>query len=458
MTRVLIIGGGPAGMAAAALLAQHGLRPVLIDENADVGGQIWRKPSAPVALDHARILGARAAARHARAHAEFAALSPRVEHRARTLAWTVANDEVFLLEAGRVTALRFDALLLATGATDRLMPVPGWTTPGVFSLGGAQTLLKDQGATIGARVVFAGASPLLYLAALQYRAAGAEVAAVLDTTPFAAKRAALPVLARAAPRLVGEGIAMLARLRHAGIAVHHGVEDLVVEGDEWVEAVRFRVGGRRHRVGCDALALGFGLRPETQLADLAGVPLRYDADFRDWFPQADADGRCAPRLYVAGDGALTGGAEAAWASGRLAAWAILEDVGKPVAETDRQRLRRRLARLRAFQRGLARAFAWPAPWAAGLDDATMLCRCEGVTVGALRAAARAPLGPRELNRAKAVTRCGMGGCQGRYCGPAGAEVLAAALGTARETVGRLRAQAPVRPIPLAAALAEEAEG
>jgi NADPH-dependent 2,4-dienoyl-CoA reductase/sulfur reductase-like enzyme len=438
-------------MSAASVLAGHGLRPVLVDEGADVGGQIWRKPSAHFAPDHRAVLGAGAAA----AHAAFAAIAGRLEHRPRTLAWNVFGGEVFLAEGSRISALGYDALLLATGATDRLMPIPGWTMPGVFTLGGAQTLLKDQGATIGRRVVFAGASPLLYLAALQYRAAGVTVAAVLDTTPLAAKRAALPALARTAPRLLARGLAMMARLRLAGVPVHHGVEELAVEGGDWAEAVRFRAAGAAHRIGCDAVALGFGLRPETQLADLAGVSLRFDPALRQWFPETDGDGRCGAGLYAAGDGALTGGAEAAEASGRLAAWAILRDLGHTVPETECAALRGTVARHSAFQRGLARAFAWPAPWAPRLAPDTMLCRCEGVTIGALREAVGAPLGPREINRAKAITRCGMGRCQGRFCGAAAAEVIASTLGLDAEAAGRLRGQAPVKPIPLDAALAEE---
>jgi NADPH-dependent 2,4-dienoyl-CoA reductase/sulfur reductase-like enzyme len=456
MADVAIVGAGPAGMAAAAVLVEHGLRPVLVDEAERPGGQVWRQPSAPVAPDKERLLGRTGAAEFTRAHAAFAAVAGKVNHRPRHLAWTVQDGELFMAEGSRITTLRPQALLLATGATDRLLPVPGWTLPGVFSLGGAQVLLKDQGTAIGRRVVFAGASPLLYLAAMQYRAMGVEVAAVLDTTRFAEKLRAAPGLARSAPHVLARGLSYMARLRAAGVPILHGVSGLAVEGEARAEAIRVRdQSGAQRRIACDAVALGFGLRAETQLADLAGATLRFDPVFRQWLPQTDASGRCSPGLYAAGDGCTIGGAEAAELSGRLAAWAILADRGAKVPEAELLALRRRLGRLRAFQRGLAQAFAWPGHWLHTTPAETVLCRCEAVTLGALRAALAQPLGPREVNRAKALTRCGMGRCQARFCGAAMTEAVAQALDRPLEEVGRLRGQAPVKPIPLDAALATE---
>ena len=141
-----------------------------------------------------------------------------------------------------------------------------------------------------------------------------------------------------------------------------------------------------------AVAFGFGLKPETQLAELAGVPLDYDPVFRQWLPRADTDGRCG-NIYLAGDGATIGGAQAAALTGTLAACAALEDRKIAVTGVDRARARRQVARLRRFQRGLARAFAWPVDAIHGLDDDVMVCRCEGISAGDLRAAIRAGLRP-----------------------------------------------------------------
>jgi NAD(P)H-nitrite reductase large subunit len=277
---------------------------------------------------------------------------------------------------------------------------------------------------------------------------GAEIVAILDTTPLTAKVMAAGDL-MASPGTFWRGLGYMAALRRAGVAIHHGVQLQTFEGTAGVEAVRF---GDRHGeeiiLPCDAVAVGFGLKPETQLVELAGAELRYDQVFRQWLPHADADGRCGGNVYVAGDGATVGGAQAAALTGTLAACAVLEDFKIKAAGINRVRLRQQIARLRRFQRGLARAFVWPMDALRTLDDDVMVCRCEGISAGALRASLRADFGPAEVNRLKAITRCGMGRCQGRFCALAAAELTAQTLGLPLEAVGRLRAQPPVKPLPL----------
>jgi len=446
--KVAIVGAGPAGIAAADLLAAHGVAPVVIDEGRRPGGQIYRQPREGLALDIAALLGSEAD-NYRRTHATFAHLRDRVDYRPQTLAWGIEDRTLHTVCGTTAATLDFDALLLATGATDRTLPIQGWTLPGVFTLGGAQVLLKEHGCLIGRRIVFCGSSPLLYLAAKQCRAMGAEIVAVLDTTPFAAKVAAARDL-MAVPGMFARGLGYIAALRRVGVALHDGVTLRAFEGARGVEAVRFRDRrGAEVTLRCDAVAFGFGLKPETQLAELAGAELRYDATFRQWLPHADADGRCGSNVYVAGDGATVGGAQAAALTGMLAGCALLDDFKIAVRGVDRPRLRRQVQRLRRFQRGLARAFAWPAGIMAELDDAVMVCRCEGIIAGELRAALRADFGPTEVNRLKAITRCGMGRCQGRFCGLAAVELTAQALNVPLENVGRLRMQPPVKPIPIA---------
>jgi NADPH-dependent 2,4-dienoyl-CoA reductase/sulfur reductase-like enzyme len=430
-------------MAAAGVLARHGLRPLVLDEAAEAGGQVWRR-----IVDDAfaaRLLG-REMPKYQRAHSDFASWRDRMDYRADTLAWAVSGDTLHLVSAGQALSERFDALILATGATDRLLPIRGWTTPGVYSLGGAQALLKGQGCAIGRRVVFCGSSPLLYLAAVQYALAGAEVAAVLDTTPYRRKLAAGPRLLGGLPTL-WRGISYMNALRRRGIPIIHGVRLQRILGASRVEGIAFSAPGAAEEVvACDAVGLGFGLRPETQLAELAGATLRFDPVFRQWLPQADLDGRCGGSIYAAGDGCAIGGADAAEVSGALAAYAVLADAGRSIPEREIAGLRRRLLGYRRFQQALATAFAWPAHWMADIADDVPLCRCERVTVGEIRQALHRELGPRELNRGKAITRCGMGRCQGRYCGLAAAELISTELSLPLEQVGRLRAQAPVKPL------------
>lgn len=450
---VAIVGAGPAGTRAAARLAAAGLRPVVIDEAAGNGGQIYRRQPEGFTRPAKALYGFEAARAHA-IHADFDALRPRIDYRPDTLVWHLYDDALHLLTGTRASRLPYDALILATGATDRIMPLPGWTLPGVFSLGGAQIALKAQACAIGSRVVFLGSGPLLYLVAYQYAKAGAMVAAVLDTAPAGARRRAAAALA-ARPAMLAKGLYYTAMLMRAGVPMHHGVTPLAVEGSGGVSALRFRdAAGAERRLDCDAIGLGYGLRSETQLADLARCEFAFDDVARQWLPIADADGRTtSPGVYLAGDGARILGADAAELSGRLAACAALRDLGMDVPDAEIAGLRRALAPMARFRQGLDIAFPWPAHLAAALPDETIVCRCECITAGELRAVAREKGAP-EVNRAKAFSRLGMGRCQGRMCGLAGAEVLADALGVPVSQVGRLRGQGPVKPLPVETELSE----
>jgi NADPH-dependent 2,4-dienoyl-CoA reductase/sulfur reductase-like enzyme len=429
----------------------------VIDESPRPGGQAYRQPPAELDLDIAALLG-REYANYERLHAEFATAMPRIDYRPNTTAFDIGDNEVLTHSGGRLDGLQYDALLLATGAVDRVIPAKGWTLPGVYTLGAAQTLLKDQGALIGRRIVFVGSSPLLYLAALQCRKMGGEVVAILDTNPFSDKLRSLGKLL-SSKRTLWQGVSYIARLRAAGVRIENGIKPVEIGGEGGVSRMSFRDShGALQHVDCDAVALGYGLRSETQLAELAGCEFAYHEVFRQNFPKADADGRCGRGVYVAGDGALIGGAHAAELSGRLAAFAIMADQGRAARGNDAiSSLRRRLGRLRRFQEGLASAFRLPFQGLADLGDEVTMCRCENVTAGELRDAVRRNFGAKEVNRVKAYTRCGMGRCQGRYCGIAAAEMTAMERGVARAEVGQLRVQAPIKPVPISAVFADRAD-
>ncbi|MFQ5984606.1 MAG: FAD-dependent oxidoreductase [Alphaproteobacteria bacterium] len=448
---VVIVGAGPAGVRAAETLVGEGLRPVVVDESMRSGGQIYRRPP-PGFRRPPRALYGFEAAKAQGLHAAFDALVGRIDYRPDALAWNVSKGAVFTVSQGVVERIPFDALILATGAMDRVVPFPGWTKPGVFTLGGAQVALKHQGCAVGRRTVFVGTGPLLYLVAYQYARAGAQLAAVLDTTPFAVKRRALIGLTARGATL-GKGLYYLGSLHAGAVRVEHGARPVEVEGTDGVSGLKYQgSGGRGRHVACDAVAFGFGLKSEAQLADLAGCRFRFHRPSRQWLPQTDADGRSTvPGVYLAGDGAGIAGADAAELMGERAAYAVLRDLGRAVPARRLALLGRRLERLMRFRRALDEAFPFSVDLARAVPDDELLCRCEAIRAGELRAAAR-ELDSGEINRAKAFTRVGMGRCQGRVCGPAAAEVLAAARGVSVEKVGRLRGQAPVKPLPFAAAI------
>ncbi|MBB3954571.1 NAD(P)/FAD-dependent oxidoreductase [Novosphingobium sediminicola] len=445
--RVIIVGAGPAGVRAAQAVVRAGLRPIVIDEASRAGGQIYRRPPENFKRDHEALYGTEAA--RARAiHEDFAALLPHIDYRPETLVWNVAEGHVWAAHEGETQAIPYNALIVCSGASDRVAPIKGWQAAGCYSLGGAQIALKAQGCAIGHRVIFLGSGPLLYLAAAQYVKAGAEVAAVLDTSPFWLRVKAAPKLA-AMPELLWQGVKLLRDLKRAGVPVLTGVTPVEIEGDpqNGVSGVTVRhKGAVRHFAG-DAVAMGWHVKPEAQIADLARATFAFDPATRQWLPQTDADGRAGNALYLGGDGARVLGARSAEVTGELAAMAALADLGLTVDADRRRWLLAEKANYATFAKGLAQAFPWPHELVAAIPDDAIVCRCEAVTAAALRASV-STAHAQEANRAKAFSRVGMGRCQGRYCGHASAEIIAAARAVSLEKTGRLRGQAPVKPIPV----------
>jgi NADPH-dependent 2,4-dienoyl-CoA reductase/sulfur reductase-like enzyme len=450
--RVVIVGAGPAGIRAAERLVAHGITPILIDEAPRIGGRIYQQP--PQATGFRRkgetLYGFEAHKAQALVDA-FAQIQAKIDYRPGSMAFDISDDRLIALREGLREEIGFDRLILATGAMDRIMPLPGWTLPGVFTLGGAQIALKHQGCAIGHRVAFLGAGPLLYLAAYQYAKAGATVAAVVTTAPWRGLGDNLLGMA-VQPKTAAKGAYYLAKLKSWHVPLIAAATPSRILGTDGVSGLEVLTDGRLHTIHCDAVALGYGLKSESQLAELAGAQFAFDRVQKQWLPRTDDHGRTIGRdgLYLAGDGAGIQGADAAELRGRIAASALLQDLGIVLQDADDHAA---LKRWHRFRVALEQAMPFPSHLAKDLPDTTILCRCENVTAGEVRSAA--DQGLREINRVKAATRLGMGRCQGRVCSIAGAEVLAAKLGVSVDSVGRLRAQPPVKPVPIEV-LAEDA--
>ena len=448
MTRILIVGAGPAGIRAAAELAQAGLLPVVVDEGARAGGQIYRRPPEEF-LRPATVLYGSEADKAVALHGAFDALvaDGRVVHLPNRTVVSLADGVAHLVGPEGAETVAYDRLILATGAMDRVAPVPGWQAAGIYTLGAAQIALKAQGVALGRRIVLAGSGPLLTLVAAQLLKAGADVAAVLDTAPMASQLRGGLKMALARPWVTARGLGLRVRL---GRRYHAGVRLDRIETDasgpnalHWFDA-----SGRVQMTYCDAVALGWHLRAETALADLAGAALDWSETWAQWLPHTDDEGRAGETLYLAGDGLRILGADGAELSGRVAARACLADLGLDADPVAQARDLKWLRRMHRFAEGVAQAFAWPAQMVRDLPDETVLCRCEGVTAGELRATV--PLSGADANRAKSLARVGMGRCQGRYCQLAAAELIADAAGLGSADVGYLRAQPPIRPALVAA--------
>jgi len=455
----VVVGAGPAGVRAACTLVQHGLAPIVIDESPASGGQIYRRQPAGFTRPGAALYGFEAPKATA-LHQDFDAIQVQVDYRAGSLVWSARPGtlDVWSIAADTSRTLDWSQIIVATGATDRVLPVPGWTLPGVYTLGGAQVALKYQACAVGRRVVFAGSGPLLYLVAYQYAKAGVEVAAVIDNARLADQAASLIDMARQ-PKTLLKGMYYVAWLQARGIPILRNARLTEVAGQAQVQGVSWQRNGGDGAVNfiaCDAVALGYALRSETQLADLLECEFSFDALNRAHLPRRDAAGRAStPGVYLAGDGAGIMGADAAELAGERAALALLADRGIEVSDARTALLDRRLAGLAKWRRGIEAAFPFPADWARSAPDHLVVCRCENITAGELRTVAK-DTGASELNRLKALSRVGMGRCQGRMCAAAAAEILAEVVRVPVHQVGRIRAQAPIKPLPMTVRIEDEA--
>ncbi len=453
---MVVIGAGPAGMAAAEEAASHGLGVTVLDEQPEPGGQIYRNISTNVLHDGAlgRILGpdylhgATLARRFV-----MACEDGRIDYRTDTVVWQVDDDlTVHLSRNGVAEDLRARRIVVATGAMERPVPIPGWTLPGVMGAGAAQIMLKASAAVPDGPVVLAGAGPLLLLVAQQLLDAGATVAALLETTRFSDYLGALPKLPAALRNhaALRKGMAMRRRIDRAGVAIHAGVSGLAAVGGDRVEAVRFARGGMIGEIPTTTLLLHQGVVPNVQVTRQLGCAHVWDDAQRCWRPELDDWGSTSiDGIAVAGDGGGIAGAEAAALAGQMVGLDAAHRLGKLDGKERDARaapLRRARATQLAIRPLLDALFSPPAEILAPPDAATVVCRCEEVTAGMIREAVT--LGATGPNQMKAYLRCGMGPCQGRFCGLTVAEIIAAACGQSMEETGYYRIRPPIKPVTL----------
>lgn len=447
---VAVVGAGPAGMSAAIAAAEAGARVVLLDEQAGAGGQIYRAITSaehPHAARRLEVLGSDYAAGRPLAQALAASSAT---HETGVAVWEVTRDrQVHGLQHGRVRTWQAERVILATGAMERPVPIPGWTLPGVMTAGAAQILLKAEQAVPRGPVVLAGCGPLLYLLGWQYLRAGVKISAVVDTTDFADYRRATAHAGAALRgwRVLAKGLKLLATLRSAGVPFFSGASDLAVEGTEHAEALRFTARGHTQRIAADLVLLHQGVVPNTQISWSLRAEHRWDDAQLCWTPQTDAWGELnVPGFFIAGDGGGISGALSAACQGTLAGLAIVHQLGRlDEAERDRRAapVRAELAVQRAVRPFIDALYR---PKLRVPADDVVVCRCEEVTAGQIREFVA--LGCTGPNQAKSFGRCGMGPCQGRQCGLTVTEVIAQARGVAPAEVGYFRIRPPIKPITL----------
>ena len=439
---LVVIGGGPAGLAAAALAARAGLSTVLFDENPGVGGQIYRAITFSPVKDRA-ILGEDYWA-GAELAAEAQASGALIVNGATV--WSLDPTRLVGVSiAGQARLIEAKRVIIATGSLERPFPIPGWTLPGVMSAGGAQTALKAQGLVPNGKTVLAGGGPLMWLLAAQILRAGGKLDAILDTTP---RKNWLRALAHLPDFVLSpyfsKGLKLLREVR-AKVRVIR-VDRLEAVGDDKLREVVFGAAGGERRMPADLLLLHQGVVPNVNLAIAAGVAHAWNERQLCFEPVLDEDfNSSVAGIAVAGDGAGIAGGTAAAERGRIAAIAAVRALKPEASVPDVQAVRQRLQR-----ESMGRAFLdWlnrPADSFRQPEGDTIVCRCEEVTAKQVRDTA--DMGCEGPNQMKAFLRCGMGPCQGRLCGLTVTELIAAQRGTTPAEVGYYRLRPPVKPITL----------
>ncbi len=415
-TEVLVVGAGPAGIAAATAAAEGDCKVIVLDDNRKAGGQIWREGSVAVQEQEKDSKKRRALERLQRSGAE---LRTRRTVFAATAGFVDALQETV---AGSVTErIEFEQLILATGARERWLPFPGWTLPGVFGAGGLQALVRSGFPVKGKRVVVAGTGPLLLAVAAHLASDGAFVSAIVEQAPLGK----LMKFAVSLWRQPGKWIQGARYRASVGKTAYRTgcwvVEAIAADHGQELRAVRLTDGKRTWTEACDLLACGYHLVPNTEIAELLGCTFEGDA------VRVDADQRTSiAHVFCVGEPTGIAGIDAALAEGEVA--------GLACAGKSRDSLSARVITERAFGNRLQRTFALRGELRSLAKADTIVCRCEDVRFADVR-------GHAGWSDIKLQTRCGMGPCQGRVCGPAIDFVLGCKPASVRQ---------PLYPVPLQA--------
>jgi NADPH-dependent 2,4-dienoyl-CoA reductase/sulfur reductase-like enzyme len=382
---VVVIGGGPAGMAAAVRAAECGVRVGIVDDNPRLGGQIWRGESGDQQNTDASIWAERV-----RISGVAVLCGLRVVHQPEPGVLLAENLDGF-------SELKYEKLVLATGARERFLPFPGWTLPNVMGAGGLQAMVKCGLPIRGKRVIVAGTGPLLLAVAAYLRKHDAEIPVICEQASWARLARFGSALLRWPAKIV-QGIQLKRDL--AGVPFATSSWPLAAHGHQALESVRILRAGTIEDIQCDYLACGFHLVPNLEMPLLLGCAVTWGCVQVDDFQKTTV-----PSVYCAGEPTSVGGVELAVVEGQIAGLAASGHT------TEANALFAKRGKARRFAKLLDRTFRLRSELSRLSLPETMVCRCEDVPYSRLRQC-------KSWRSAKLHTRCGMGPCQGRVCGPA----------------------------------------
>jgi len=440
---VLVIGGGAGGLNAAIAAREEGADVLLLDERKVPGGQYFKQSASPDAtpLDPQQADG-KALLR--------AALDAGVQIQSQTEVWGAFDGpEIMASDPECVYAIRPRALIVATGAYERPAMIPGWTLPGVMTVGAAQTLWRSYRTLSGRRIALFGNGPLTAQVALELANGGAEIVLLGEaaSSPWKRTQAATRML-RSDPRLTIKGIRMLAELRRQGVSLRHMTKPTKIEQTDSGLWVSYEVLGRTKQVEADAVCLNFGFQPQNEILRLLGTKMRFDSRYDQLRPErSEMMETSVHGVFAVGDCCGLGGAPAAAVEGRIAGRAA---AGSKVTHTKEQS---ELSSHRAFQDALWQVYAATPVQLETVTPDTIVCRCEEITKRVLDDAMGN--GHTDIGAVKRATRVGMGRCQGRYCGPALAGYMARRLDLDVQDLSFFAPRIPIKPVDIGTLVAAE---
>ncbi len=409
---ILIIGAGPAGLAAAAALVRSGCQVTILDAAAKPGGQYWRHQSVVTGF------------KSARAAPYFLQLSnnPAVTYISGATVWSAESFQgayrVNFLRADKEETIQAEKIILATGAYDRVLPFPGWDGPAVMTAGGAQALLKAHGVLAGKKVVIAGTGPFLFPVATGLASAGAEVVGVYEAHSPLRWLLSLPAIFRNPSKII-ELLYYMKLIHSLGIRVNFGSALISAKSGLVTVAKVNRFlnvkPGSENLLECDVVAVGWGFSPDLSLAGILRCAQRVDSDGTVVVEVDKFQLSSQPNIWVAGEATGIGGADLALIEGEIAG---LSAAGEKIP----YRLSRLKSARQRFARALARSHPIPNGWQGWLTDETVICRCEEVSLDAISSSVF-DLGANDSRTVKLFTRAGMGLCQGRVCSQSISEIV-----------------------------------
>lgn len=462
---LVIVGGGPAGLAAGLEAAASGIEVVLIDEYQTLGGQFYKQVPSSFTVEKMRSIGSQYAEGAEIIHKVRGA---KIEVMLNTLVWGIFDNLALALSHNeRSEQIQAKRLILAPGAQEAPIAFPGWTLPGVMMGGGMQSMLVSQHILPGRKVVLAGTGPLQLKVASYLIDAGAEVVDILEASNKPPTSMEYGLRSLGHWEKMREALEYWLRIKKARTPYHSSCVPVRAEGKETLEAVvvaqvdeewNVRRGTER-TLEADTLCLSYGFVPANQLTRLAGCRMTYNPMAGGWVTWHDGNQQTSVEgIYVAGEVGGIGGAEVAEEEGRIAAIAAARFLGR-LADNERRReedgARKRLAEANKFAAMVNEMMTVkPALFDLPTDD-TIICRCEEVTAGQVRAAIGS--GDETVRAVKMRTRAGMGLCQGRTCGYLLSHLLARQTGKPRKTIELDTPRPPVKPVPISV-LATGSEG